>query len=183
MPGPGLSFQGVLGVGIFDPRFGQTRTPVWRPQVLRDSHYRLAIRGAKRTSGDRDDWNAMAISFFRKTGESLPDKRRRLKRERRTLPRLAALDVMRSLQAAIVNGLGVGFEVWDNSAQMPKLPEPYRPPPPPSDEWCAEVLSLPTPSLLVYCADQDAKQMCMWRFMREKLRLCFMGMRDPFHRM
>jgi hypothetical protein len=152
-------------------------------QVQRDSRLRVKEPGAACTTFEKQNWATKARSFCeqRAEGETLPQRRQRMKRAIFTIPRLAAYDVVKGLERALLAGCGHGFEKFDSLRLLEDTGMTAQPVT--EDARAAlQAMSLP-PCVLGVVADQEGKQWAGFNFLEKKLQLNLVPLRDPFHRM
>lgn len=127
---------------------------------------------------EKADWVSLAASYFHdKSGESLAQKKRRVRKEYKVAPRIASLDAIRVTNNALYAGTGVGMDAFYNAPELQDLEERF------VETRRYDFNELPPPpKTLVLTGDEAPVQLCGWYFLRNKLELNIELVNDPFHR-
>lgn len=152
------------------------------PQILRENRTRERAAGSKFSSEEKAVWKAKVAGFFKRTSEPLEAKRKRLKAEHRSKPRLASYHWLRSVEHSIMAVTNQGFEQYDNLPGLERVLENADQSAEEKMEIRLELSTMPAPKFLFICMDEEGKQWSSMNYMKNKLLLCVSGLRDPFHR-
>lgn len=172
-----------------EPAHAPSRTSDCNPQVQNDTHFRQKRPGEAYDREESDKWQDKALEFVKNTDETPQERAKRTQKLFSVAPRTAAFHRMRLLENALVSATGAGFESFDNAIDL----EGYKVSEQPIGEDLSgaatggqriadEVLRLPCPRCLVVTGDQDGKQWAGFNYMKNALKLCFEGVRDPYYR-
>ena len=134
------------------------------PKVLRDSRLRVASAGMPFTETEQSAWKRQITDFFGTAAEDTPlDAKKRAKREKFTVPRLASYDWLMSVENALRFGAGKGFERFTGS----------------DHDLERDIV----PATLVLTMDQAQLQWSALNYLTHgPPKLCCVGLFDPFHR-
>ena len=134
------------------------------PQVLRDSKFRCSNAGADFTEEEKAGWQRQLSQWFQKPEDPSDEtNKKRRKRENFVDPRIQSWDLLMSLENAIRQVTGKGFERFTDVE--------------------GKLARNEVPDVLVWCLDMLQWQWTAGYFlMREpKIKCCLVMMMDPFH--
>lgn len=93
-------------------------------EVVRDLRDKESSAGQVFSGGELEQWKAQVNSLLEKPDpESVATKRRKLNRDLRSLPRIATLDFLRSVENQLVTSAGRTLKSFEN-AQFLSIPPP-----------------------------------------------------------